>query len=44
MFIAQQHQQDNGMHLDKEINDIENDQLKDLQKKAKKAKKALKRS
>ena len=44
MFIAQQYRQDNGMHSDTEVNNIEDDQLKGLRKKAKKAEKALKRS
>ena len=44
MFIAQQYQKDNGMHSDKEIDDIKKDELKGLHKKAKKAEKALKRS
>ena len=34
------HRQYNGMHSDKEVNNIENDQLKGLQKKAKKAEKS----
>ena len=42
--IAQQYQQDNGMDLDKEINNIEGDQLKGLRKTAKKAEKALRKS
>ena len=30
MFIVQQYRQDNGMHLDKEIDDIEKDKLRGL--------------
>ena len=44
IFIAQQYGQDNSMHLDKEVNNNEDNQLKELQKKAKNAEKAPKRS
>ena len=44
MYIAQQYQTDNDMALDKEVKNIEDDQLKGLWKKAKKAENALKRS
>ena len=44
MYITTHYRKDTGMHSDKEIDDIERDELKRLHKKAKKAEKALKRS
>ena len=44
MYITTQYRKDTGMHSDKEIDDIERDELRGLHKKAKKAEKALKRS
>ena len=38
IYIAQQYQTDNGMDLDKEVDNIEGDQLKGLQKKPKRQK------